>query len=214
MTHKKMLGIAEISSLFALTAFLTVLSLHVHRTFNKLDADLDEGHHVLLNSRLALDNINKAALDQRFYFEKQVPVVMGQVQGILGDTRTLLATANTTLEGLNANQSQLTFKTSEVLDQTTKTIATLDPVTRQAAADLAQLQLNEQHLDAFVTNPELTATVHDVHHITTSASVAMDDVQGTTHDIREDVHSITHPKPIVTVANWTLKVVHVFVGFF
>lgn len=206
--------IVDAAKVFALLAvvFLCVslgsTALRLGTTVQKVNANLDElqstlvvTHKIATNARVTVDNINSAALDERFYFEKQMPKTLGQVNQVLDDTHSLLASATAATDTLNTNQTKITDQTVKVLKTTNETIGHVDLVLGQANNNLAQLEITEKHLDDIVENQDAVIALQNI-------SSATGHFDATLADVQEEVHSITHPKPIVSVINWVLKVAH------
>jgi uncharacterized protein YoxC len=214
MNTKNVLEIAKVSSLLAVSFMcvtLGITALRLGTTVQKANANIDlvqqDIHRLVQETRITMKDINHAAIDERFYFEKQMPAVVDQVQGILGDTHRLLVSANTATETLSENQNKLTDQAVTVLKTTDTTISHVDVVLGQANNDLAQLEVTEKHLDALIQSPDITQTLKNVDATTASTARTM-------NDIEDEVHTITHPRLIVSIANWTLKVVHSVGGMF
>ena len=87
-----------------------------------------------------------------------------------------------------------------ILDQTRETIAGLDPVESAAAVTL-------KDADGLVKDPDISASLRNVSQGTA-------DLAATAKDVREEVHAVTHPKPLVQVINWLIKIGSAFGGFF
>lgn len=107
----------------------------------KVDAILDGGleiehqaRAVLLDGRVAVDNANKFAVDERFIAEKQTPVLVNELHGILGETQTTIASVQ-----------PVTRAATGTLDAATARVRGLQPVEDNAAAAVASL--NAQLID-------------------------------------------------------------------
>lgn len=61
----------------------TIVSLDP--SIESLHADLQEGYKVEHDARLSLDNVNKAAIDERMYFERDLPPLMNSIQKDVDD---------------------------------------------------------------------------------------------------------------------------------
>jgi hypothetical protein len=148
------------------------------------------------DARLTLDNLNKASIDERFYFEKQLPDLMDQANGILVNVRTATADLHPLLVETTARTAAIADVekgANKLIDDTDQ--AMLDP---HIAATLANLDASSASLA--VAGSESAKT--------------MGSVQAMAADGQAEVHSLTHPRPIVTIADWTLKVIHALGGFF
>lgn len=217
MNTKNALEIAKVSSLLAfvfLCVSLGITSLRLGTTIKKANGTLDQASSTLLtihkltnDARLTLDNVNRAAIDERFYFEKEMPGIVGNVQNVLNDTHRLLVSANDATQSLNASQVKVTQASVAVLDTTRETIGHVDLVLGQADVDLANLEVAEKDLDKVINSPDIVGTLHNINETTASGSRTMSDIE-------TEVHKITHPKPVIVVINWTLKVAHAVGAWF
>lgn len=148
------------------------------------------------DARLSADNLNKAAIDERFYFERQLPALMDQAHGILASVQTATADLD------------------PLLVETTARTRALGPIEGSAAQLVADA-------DVTVRDPRIGASLGNLETSTAQLAVAsresaatMGSVQAMAADGQEEVHKLTHPKPLVTIADWTLKAVHALGGFF
>jgi len=148
------------------------------------------------DARLSADNLNKAAIDERFYFERQLPQLMDQAHGILANVQTA---------------------TGDLYPLLTETTA--------RTHDLAAVEASANKLivdaDVTVRDPHIAASLKNIEASTAQLAVAsresaatMGSVQAMAADGQEEVHKMTHPKPVAEIAAWTLKVVHALGGFF
>jgi hypothetical protein len=148
------------------------------------------------DARLSTDNLNKAAIDERFYFEHQLPGLMGQAHSILANVQ--VATAD-----LHPLLTETTARTHDL-----------------AAIEAGAMQL-VAHADVTVQDPNIAASLVNIEASTAQLAVAsresaaaMGSVRAMAADGQEEVHKLTHPKALDEVADWTLKVVHAIGGFF
>jgi hypothetical protein len=72
-----------------------------------------------------------------------------------------------------------------------------------------------------VRDPHIAASLQNIEISTQQLAVtsresaaAMGSVQAMAKDGQDEVHKLTHPKPLDQIADWTLKVVHAIGGFF
>ena len=153
------------------------------------------------DSRVTLSEVNRDALDERKYFEVQLPGILAQTSGVLANVNTATADLHPLLTG------------------TTARISDLQPIETGAAKAIADV-------DATVTDPHLKASLANLD--TSSAQLALAATQGVAiagdvksatgsvkaiaADGQAEVHSLTHPKPLAEIADWTLKVIHAFAG--
>lgn len=169
---------------------------HVDQAVDHLGATAGRAGKLVDDARVSVSNVNKAAIDERFYFEQQLPGLMDQAHGILG------------------NVQRATADVDPLLIETRARIAGLEPV-EKGTSDLF-VGLNEM-----VRDPRIGASVGNVEAATVElaaagreGNAAMGSVQAMAKDGEDEVHRLTHPRPLVSVADWTLKVVHAIGGWF
>jgi conjugal transfer/entry exclusion protein len=148
------------------------------------------------DARLSVDNLNQAAIDERFYFEKQLPSLMNQAHGILANVETATADLHPLLTETEAR---------------TRALAPIEQSAVQLVAD-ADTTVKDPHIAASLDN--LQASTADLAVTAKESSATMASVQAMAKDGQDEVYKLTHPKPLVTIADWTLKVLHAIGGFF
>ncbi len=205
MKYQIVLDIFKVSGLFAVCTLCIVLCWVIYplrQTAVKVNSNLDEVHLVLdgsnkliYASRKAVDNINLAAVDERFYFEKQVPVLTGQVTGVLTGVQTLLGSVTQTTQALTSNQNQITSQSVVVLKSANEAVRGIAPLEVQAQQNLLVLQASESSLNALVSDPHLMSTLSHID----STSAHLD---ATTGDVQIEVHNITRPRHTLSIFNW------------
>jgi hypothetical protein len=89
-------------------------------SLDQLRADLEEGYSVEHDARLGLDNVNKAAIDERFYFERDLPPLMASIQKDVDDAGDTLAAgkmllADPNLHRIIANSGDMTDSGRSIL---------------------------------------------------------------------------------------------------
>lgn len=148
------------------------------------------------DARISADNLNKAAIDERFYFERQLPVLIDQAHGILANVQTATADLH------------------PLLQETTARTAALAPLEQSAAQLVADagVTVRDPHIAASLGNLEVASAELVVMGREGTATGAS--VQAMAKDGQDEVHRLTHPRPLVSIADWTLKVVHAVGGFF
>ena len=175
----------------------------VQHSLLKLDGDLDEAHRTLEisakvanDSRVSLDNVNKAAIDERFYLEHSVPALTGSVQAALDS-------AMIDAEALGKTERAATA----TLVETRNRLAELEPVEKSA-------NLLIVHSDALVSDPAIHASLSHLDAMSASGARAAQHLDGTTADVQTAVHSYLHPGWRTRVVNWTMSAVHALGGWF
>jgi cell division protein FtsB len=165
----------------------------VNTNLNDLDADIKYAYKVETEARIAALSVNRAALKEQFYFEKQLP-------SVLDDVRKVLTTTAKTLTSVSDSQARIADKASEVLDTTNETIAATKPV-------LANLEKSTADLDRLINSPDIVDTLHNINETTTSGAHIAKDVE-------HEVHTLVYPKPIIVAGEWALKIIHAAGGWF
>lgn len=107
---------------------------------------------VINDTRLTLDNANKAAIDERIYFEQEVPGLMARVNSVVDQAGGTLAAYQKTGEALTAAAQGL------------------QPVEDNAALALAQL-------DNVVADPDIRATAKNLASATAHGDAILGDAQ-------------------------------------
>jgi hypothetical protein len=119
----------------------------------------------------------------------------------------------------------MALKSARLLDNANKVVVDLDAnqnaITAESVASLKELQrsivlLGEtaQHTDQSINGPEIKQILGNVNAGTAQLAASAAHVEATTKDVQDQVHSITHPKLITSIANWTLRVVHAVGAWF
>lgn len=206
-TVLKWLMFVAISSFFGVATFALIVGIKGSKeTQLKINAALDgvnatlaqvnkpksgelaEVQDVTRNLRLTVDNLNKAAIDERFYLEKQQPIEVQKFNAILDTTNTQLNTlgsrAAVVVDSLNSAVTQST----KVLDQSAQTLRAANKV---------------------ISNPDIPATIANVKGATanletTTASLhkTVEDSDAIVVDTKNWWHSYLYPK-------WPKRVLHI-----
>lgn len=161
----------------------------------KMDTDLDELHSILTqtykitsDTRLTLDNVNKAAIDERFYFEKQVPLVTA-------DVRNLIQTSDATIAGLQT----ISPRVGTLLDTANQTVAGIQPTEKSATDALVGLHTSLDLFNTTLSDPNIKTTMFNVAGITQSANhmlLTADQVE------TKATHSYLHPSTNPVHRTW------------
>ena len=193
--------------LLSLLAFLAWRAIRVEKS---IQADADETHRVLLEAGLTASEARRASTEERAYLEKELPALNERAKLALDDTDALLRSLRGTSDALGQSAQSATgvldstretlAGVAPILNQTRETIAGLEPVESAAAATITDA-------DTLVKSPDIASTLHSVSQGTA-------ELAATAKDVREEVHAVTHPKPIVSVINWILKIGGSLGGYF
>lgn len=147
------------------------------------------------DARYTLVEVNRNVLDERKMYELELPAVVAHVNGVL--TNVQVATGD--LHPLLLEVKERTHALEEIENSATKVMVDAD------------MQVNDPHLAAAVANLDASTSALVV---TSKASAAtMVSVQAMAADGQHQVHALVYPKPIVSIANWSLKVVHAIGGW-
>jgi uncharacterized protein YoxC len=195
------------ASLFVLLLQISLVVKHVdqelaatfgqlNRAITQIQSTAEEGQKLVHDGRLTADNVNHAAIDERFYFEQQLPELVHQAHAILGNVQTATADLHPLLEETTAR---------------THDLAPLEANAAQLVAD-ADVTVRDPHIAASLTNLEASSAQLAVTGRESAA--AMGSVQAIAADVQHQVHAITHPRPLVEIANWTVKAAQVVGAFF
>ena len=148
------------------------------------------------DARLTLDNVNKAAIDERMYFEREVPAAMGRVNAALDGVREDEA-------GLRETESAATM----VLDQTTTQLHLLTPIETRAVSTLSDM-------DALIANPHWAQTLTNLDATTAASASTAQHLDGTAGDVQTAVHGYLHPGWKTRAVNWASQAAHTLGGWF
>ena len=172
------------------------------RIEKSIDADAQEAHRVLLEAGLTAREARLASTEERAYLANELPALTERTKRTLDDTDALLQTLRATSGALTDTAHSATGLLnaargpvdgiSLTLDQTRIALAGLTPVEEAATFTI-------QDTDTLVKSPDISASLHNVSQGTA-------ELAATAKDVREEVHAVTHPKPLVSVINWLLKI--------
>ena len=170
-----------------------------HQTVLKLNTVLDDLHgeqkaihQTIMSANIAAIALDKAAIQEQFYFDHRLPALLDQVSGVLGSTQDAIKAVTT-------SQDKVTDQTVAVLKTTNDQVAKLGPVLDSAKINLDTLNTTQKDLDALAKNPDIAKSVHNV-------ATGTEALSGAAQDIQHEVHTIVYPKPIVNVVNWGIKI--------
>lgn len=141
------------------------------------------------DARLTLDNTNKAAIDERMYFEQEVPGLMARVNSVVDQTGATLAAYQKTGEALTAAAQGL----QPVELSTTKSIT---------------------DLDTLIANPHWQTTLANIDAASQSTASTAKHLDGTAADTQEAVHKFLHPTWGTRIVNWIAQAAHTAGGWF
>jgi hypothetical protein len=130
------------------------------------------------------------------------------LDAVNAEVKTTLAHVDQSVVALTVNQNLVTSHLVQTVDATTATVNSVQPVvdnlrvvTSTLNDNLLTLETTERNLNTVISNPAIPDSMRRTDAILTSG-------QHIAADGEHLVHSYVYPKPIVSVINWTLKVVH------
>lgn len=210
---RKASSVIELLARMVMLALLCLLAVAVWsaiRIEKSIQNDADEAHRVLLEAGLTAREAKDASTEEKAYLSKELPQITAKTERALDDTDALLVSLRRTsgdLAGTARSATGVLDATREsvagiapILNQTRETIAGLEPVESAAAVML-------KDGDALVKDPDISASLTNVRKGTA-------ELAATSKDVREEVHAMTHPKPLVTAINWLLKIGGALGGWF
>lgn len=124
-----------------------------------LQKPTDEAYGLIRSARQAVDHVDRAAIDQRIYFERQLPATMGRLDEIL------------------ASAKSVTDASAATMDEATLRLRNLEPVENNAAKVL-------HDADVVVSDPHIAAMVVHADDAAAATSQAAKRVSGIALDAR------------------------------
>lgn len=185
-----------------LLSFLSFLAYRAIPIERSIQNDADEAHRVLLEAGLTAMTARQASADEERYLKQQLPVITTQTERTLADADVLLRN----LQGTSTALGDTARSATGVLDATRTTVADIAPILQQTHETLVGLQPLEvgaaqtlADADTLVKDPDIAASLRNVNEGTAQ-------IAATAKDVREEVHAITHPKPLTQIIDWVLKI--------
>lgn len=205
------LQFVKIVSLLALAFLLGELGYTVHvarhgtavqkvdNALDNLNTDLKETYKVTHDARVTLDSLNKAAIDERFYFEHQVPVV-------LADVHTVLQSTNTTVVGVGATTEHLNTTLDGLKGTEASASALLDATTYRIPAVLETTDRTMHDVDNLILDPAVTETLRNVSQTSTNIADGTAQAAQILKDGREVADRYVKPQTwYMKVLDYTLR---------
>jgi hypothetical protein len=207
----KVAALSSLAFLFMVLAFLAlqvredlnrtssgvdVLVQHATTLVDAAKAPVDQSYHVMLNARVAMDNVNKASIDERFYLEHTVPLVTRDVEAVL-------VSARKSIDGLQGTGQAATA----ALNETTARLHDLQPVESNAALVL-------QDVDVVVSDPHIKASLVNIDATSASTSSAAKHLDGAAEDAQTAFHRFLHPAWPDRIVAWGSQAIHALGGWF
>jgi hypothetical protein len=191
---------------------------------------------VLVASLIVLANMAYYVLEDFRKTEAQATQTLATIDKSVSDTSRMvnanlihadliLGRAERVSRRQEAYWDMMALKSARLLDNANKVVVDLDAnqnaITSESVASLKELQrsivlLGEtaQHTDQTINGPEIKQILGNVNAGTAQLATSAAHVEATTKDVQDQVHKITHPKLITSIANWTLRVVHAVGAWF
>jgi hypothetical protein len=181
---------------------------------NKLYYAVDDAQKAIQQGRQTLETVDKSVADTSH-----------MVNANLIHADLILGRAERVSRRQEAYWDMMALKSARLLDNANKVVVDLDAnqnaITAESVASLKELQrsivlLGEttQHTDQTINGPEIKQILGNVNAGTAQLATSAAHVEATTKDVQDQVHKITHPKLITSIANWTLRVVHAVGAWF
>jgi hypothetical protein len=210
---KRVLAVVQIVALLAVVVVcvaVCVLLLQVRHALldaqtqlqtitRKVALDLDEAHHVLLESGLTAMEARKASAEER----AALPKLTAQASQTFTSLDAWMVAARNTTSALGESQAAIARSTVMTLQSLDATVRAVQPVLAQAQASIVKLETVEADLDAQVKDPAIAASLHNIDGTTAAMEASAQDVQ-------QEVHAITHPGWAKRCWGFALDVAHVF----
>jgi hypothetical protein len=149
----------------------------------KVNLNLDESHHLILEAGLAAMEARKASAEERSYLAKW----NDGISEALGNANGVLVSLKATSDGLASSQQQIAAETVETLHTANQTIAGLQPVETNTSAAIVRLDKATQDLDSLIADQNLKSTLAHIE-VTTNA------VSGMATDTQKYWHNVLYPK--------------------
>jgi hypothetical protein len=191
---------------------------------------------VLVASLIVLANMAYYVLEDFRKTEAQATQTLATIDKSVSDTSRMvnanlihadliLGRAERVSRRQEAYWDMMALKSARLLDNANKVVVDVDAnqnaITAESVAALKQLNqsivlLGEtaQHTDQTINGPEIKQILGNVNAGTAQLATSAAHVEATTKDVQDQVHKITHPKLITSIANWTLRVVHAVGAWF
>jgi hypothetical protein len=154
------------------------------------------GGKLINDSRVTVSEMNRAALDERKYFEVMLPPLLSQAQGILANVQTDTADLHTVLlaGAGTANAASAAIQTAN------SSIPRTQPLVDAATLAIGHADATTVRVNAFLDAPLLTDTGKHTASIVAHADAI-------TGDAQFEADRFTHPPP----QRWYQKVWHISV---
>lgn len=136
-------------------------------------------YHVTLDARLTLDNANKAAIDERLYLEKQQPIEMEKINGLLDRSSETLSSLQDSIAGIASRSDTVADNLNQTVEQSRKML-----VQSTAAVSSAQKVISNPAIPEMFNN--LNKTILSLHDTVNHSDAIVIDTQ-------EWWHKFLHP---------------------
>jgi len=192
-------------ALLALLAWAVWSAIYIEKS---IQGDADEAHRVLLEAGLTAREARLASTEERAYLQKELPALTERTERTLDDTDALLKSLRKTSDSLDNSATSATA----LLDTTRESVAGIAPMLGQAREAIAGLEPAERALTVTLADADSLAKDPDISAALSNVRQGTAELAATSKDVREEVHAMTHPKPLVTVINWLIKIGGAFGG--
>jgi len=186
------------------TLYRNVQSLDLMKTKKLLDGDLAQIGDTVNHLDTTVKQLDYASREQQQYLEQWNQ----QVTQAMGHTNELLVSLKNTSEGINRQDQEAVKHLDQVLDTANSTVAGIQPIESSLSAEIDQTK----QLTAGLTSltPDLQITADHLKNTSSETEDTMANLRDTTGDVKQAVHSWTHPGWVKKIWNGVLDVAHVF----
>jgi hypothetical protein len=180
----------------AVTAEITLASIQseLGRLSQKVALELDEAHKLTLEAALTAAEARKAFVKESQYldaWDKGIGASLGNFNEAITDLRRAIATTSTA-------EAEIARNANIALIATTETITGLQPTEQQLTTTI-------KNIGTLAANPDLPKVINNMAAASEDIAGAASNIKDTSVDIKQEVHSLTHPKLAVEIVDWTLK---------
>lgn len=214
---------AALAAVVFLCVQFGLLLHHANQTLTKLDPIVSSLGTVTANINKTLDEINRpcgghASCGSLADLNK----TLGTLRGVLGVVEVAAKHENDQLYALDAQERVLYSdlhttlvagqntlgRSADLLTTANTTVQGLQPVLAETEIAVAQLQTTLGSVNTLVTDPDIPKTLAAVQKTSEQTAATMGNINKTSSDVKDAVHSYLHPSWPHRIFSWSLAVVH------
>lgn len=140
-----------------------------------------------LNLRVAIDNLNSAAIDERIYFEQTMPTITTNINSILSNSSQLVSDTNKTVnQNIPSQITTITQPLSDTVKSANAEIIRLQATTDATTILVKQAQITLADANKIVTNPNVTDAVKNADQLLKNSDHI-------TNQINKTIYNWRHP---------------------